>query len=295
MYWRQLVSNLTIYTKSKTLLINELCRHIDVEFLEEKSFASNLVFKNKIYPDVYFHSGSVDKVAMDLILNCKKIIANSNSAKQEIINKTHSDANKIDVIYPATKKPTVKVKEAKKELRKELDIDKKTRIIFFTARNLNTNGIKELFDIVLALRNDNYKIIVAGDKEQIPKLKFQIAKYKMIDKVIFYENFKNTDLLYAACDIFILPTYVKNFSINILKAMSYKSAVFVSAHNSSREIVDIFATMSSPTDPNTSFKVDALLENIDDLKLIKKQNSKISREFYINKQIKKLLSSLNIT
>ena len=77
--------------------------------------------------------------------------------------------------------------------------------------------------------------------------------------------------------------------------MSYKSAVFVSAYNSSREIVDIFATMASPIDPNTSFKVDALLENMDDLKLIKKQNSKISREFYINKQIKKLLTSLNIT
>lgn len=289
------MSKITIYSKSKTILIKELCKHIDVEFLEEKSFASNILLKNKVYPDVYFHSGSLDKLAIELILNSKKIIANSNSAKKEMINKTEVDTNKIDVVYPVIKKPTIKVKEAKKQLSDELNLDKKTKIIFFTARNLKTNGAKEFFDIILSLRNDNYKIIIAGDKDEISTLKFQIAKYKMIDKVIFYEDFKNIDLLYASCDIFILPTYVKNFSINILKAMSYKSAVFVSAYNSSREIVDIFATMSSPTDPNTSFKVDALLENIDDLKLIKKQNAKISKNFYINKQIKKLLTTLNIT
>ena len=76
--------------------------------------------------------------------------------------------------------------------------------------------------------------------------------------------------------------------------MSLKSAVFVSAHNSAREIVDVFATMESPTDPNTSFKVDALLKSNDDLKLIKKQNAKISKKFSIDKQMKKLVDTLNI-
>ena len=289
------MSKLSIFSKSKTLLVNELCKQIELDVLEGNSFSSTILSKDRVYPDVYFHSGSIDTAAIDLIQNSKKTIVNSHSAKNDILNKTEVAESKIDVIYPAIKKTVIKPKDARANLNQELELDKKTRIIFFTARNLKTNGVKELFDTLLSLRNDNYKVIISSDSEQITALKFQIAKYKMADKVIFYEDFKNMDLLYAACDIFILPTYVKNFSLNILKAMSYKSAVFISAHNSSREIVDVFATMSSPSDPNTSFKVDALLENADDLKLIKKQNAKTSKEFYINKQIKKLLASLNIT
>lgn len=286
---------LSIYAKSKTLLIKELYKHFDIEFLEEKSFVAKEITQNAIYPDVYFHSGTLDVRSMDLIQNCKQVIANSNSAKNDIVNKTSVDEDKVTVVYPAIKLSPIKAKEAKRQLCDELDISKKTRIIFFTARNLKTNGVKELFDILNAVSNDNYKVIIAGEGEQINTLKFQISKLKINDKVVFFEDFKNIDLLYGACDIFILPTYVKNFSINVLKAMSLKSAVFVSAHNSAREVVDVFATMESPLDPNTSFKVDALLKNKDELKLIKKQNAKAVKNFTVEKQIQKLISSLNIT
>ncbi|NQY92875.1 MAG: glycosyltransferase family 4 protein, partial [Campylobacteraceae bacterium] len=249
----------------------------------------------KVEADIYFHSGKIDASAITLILQTPIVIANSNSAKKEILNKTDVAETKIHVIYPSIKKSNIDIKEAKKDFFEELEIPKKTRIIFFTARTLKTNGIKELFDTLLTLSNDNYKLIIASDKEQITALKFQITKYKLDDKVIFYEDFKNMDLLYAVSDIFVLPTYVKNFSLNILKAMSLKTAVFVSSNNSASELVDIFATMESPRDSNTSFKIDALLREKDDLKLIKKSNYKVAKGFYIEKQIQKLLSILNIT
>ncbi|OUR73159.1 hypothetical protein A9Q76_02625 [Arcobacter sp. 31_11_sub10_T18] len=279
---------LNIYTKSKTLIINELNKHADLNFLDDKSVST-------IIPDIYFHSGKIDKSLIPTITKSKKVIVNSKSAKDEIVKKIEVDENKVHVIYPAIKKLDINIKEARKEFCEELEISKKTRIIFFTARTLKTNGVKELFDILLSLSNDNYKLIIASDKEQITTLKFQIAKYNLDDKIIFYEDFKNMDLLYAVSDIFVLPTYVKNFSLSILKAMSLKTAVFVSSTNSARELVDIFATMESPSDPNTSFKIDALLSEKDDLKLIKKSNQKIAKDFYIEKQIQRLLSILNIT
>ena len=284
------MNKLKIYTKSKTLLINELNKHIELDFLDEKSVLLN-------HPDVYFHSGAINEDVVNLVMNSKKVITNSKSAKADILSKINNEINeeKISVIYPAIRASGIKPKEARKQLCEELNIDKKTRIIFFTARVLKTNGVKELFDTILSLTNDNYRVIIASDAKQIETLKFQIAKYKKIDKIIFYEDFKNIDLLYAACDIFVLPTFVKNFSISILKAMSLKSAVFVSANNSAREIVDIFSTMESPSDPNTSFKIDALLRGKDDLKLIKKQNAKSAKAFLIDKQIQLLLEVLNIT
>ena len=275
------MSKFKIYSKSKTLLINELNKHVDLEFLHEKSIG-------KVEADIYFHSGKIDASAITLILQTPIVIVNSNSAKKEILNKTEVDETKIHVIYPSIKKSDIDIKEAKKDFFEELEIPKKTRIIFFTARTLKTNGIKELFDTLLTLNNDNYKLIIASDKEQITALKFQITKYKLDDKVIFYEDFKNIDLLYAVSDIFVLPTYVKNFSLNILKAMSLKTAVFVSSNNSASELVDIFATMESPRDSNTSFKIDALLREKDDLKLIKKTNNKVAKGFYIEKQLQKI-------
>ena len=169
---------LTIYAKSKTLLIKELYKHFDIEFLEEKSFMSKGIGKNAIYPDVYFHSGTLDDKVINLIQNSKQVIANSNSAKNDIVNKTLVNEDKVTVVYPAIKLSQLKVKEAKRQLCEELDINKKTRIIFFTARNLKTNGVKELFDILMAITNDNYKVIIAGEGEQINTLKFQISKFK---------------------------------------------------------------------------------------------------------------------
>jgi hypothetical protein len=45
--------------------------------------------------------------------------------------------------------------------------------------------------------------------------------------------------------------------------------------------------MDTPDDRSMQFKVDALLQNKDDLKLIKKQNRKIAKEFSLENNFKK--------
>ena len=116
-----------------------------------------------------------------------------------------------------------------------------------------------------------------------------MSKYpKRQDKIILLEDYKNMDELFLASDIFILPTYNKSFSPNVVKAMFCKSAVFLSIDNDAKEIIDVFASMDSPTDRSIGFKVDAILKGRDDLKLIKKQNRKLAKEFSLENNLIKI-------
>jgi hypothetical protein len=70
--------------------------------------------------------------------------------------------------------------------------------------------------------------------------------------------------------------------------MFCRCAVFLSIENDAKEIVDVFASMDSPTDPSMMFKVDAILKGMDDLKLIKNENRKIASEFSLVNNLAKI-------
>ena len=81
---------------------------------------------------------------------------------------------------------------------------------------------------------------------------------------------------------------IKSFSSNVIKAMFFKTAVFVSANSASKEVIDIFSTMDSPTDRSMQFKVEALLSNKDELKNIKKTNKESCSEFLFDIQFRRI-------
>lgn len=279
---------ITISYKNKNKLLEKLLEQENITTLEKRSLVSKLTLKQKEYADIYFHSGEIDKESSLNIKNAKKIICNSYALKHKILEKTNVEDDKVEVIYPSVEKPILKAKEVKKEFCERNEIDKKTKLIFFTAKNLKKSGVKEFVDIIIQLNYKNFKAIISGDKNQLDNLKFQISKYNLDDKLLLLEDYENMEELYLACDIFILPTYTQNFASSILKAMASSSAVFVSASNASREVVDVFATMENPEDPSTPFKVDALLGRKEDLKLIKKQNKKAIKDFALEKAILKI-------
>ncbi len=279
---------LSIYYKLNNVLIEKLLKDENVSLYKKQSIFQKLAFKAKIYPDVYFHNGPLDEEAIEMIENAKKTIANSYTMKIEIIKTCKITNDKVEVIYPTITSTYLKPKDSKEILSQEFEFDKKNKIILFHSKNLLKNGVLEFLDILASLSSDNYTAIIAGSKNQIYSLKFKFTKYNLDDKVIFIEDYKNIDLLYSAADIFILPTYVKAFSSNVLKAMFFKTAVFVSANSASKEVIDIFSTMDSPRDRSMQFKVEALLLNKDELKGIKKANKESSSEFLFDVQFRRL-------
>ena len=216
-------------------------------------------------------------------------ITNCFASMNEIIAKTKISHEKVKVIYPSVDIEFKKPKEVKAKLCEELNINIDTKLILFTAKNFKTSGIKEFLDICSSISYQNLKIIITGEQKQITALQFQLPKYQNLeDKIILLEDYKNIDDLFLASDIFLLPTYNKFFSTNVIKAMFCKCVVFLSIENDAKEIVDVFASMDSPTDPSTAFKIDAVLLDKNEMKKIKKQNRKLALEFDINSNLIKI-------
>ncbi|PUE65644.1 glycosyltransferase [Arcobacter lacus] len=276
---------ITISYKTTNVLINELKKQENIEVIKNKNFLKKL-FSKKRYADVYFHTGSLDEKTILNIKNSKITIVNSFSTKNNILEELKISSEKIEVIYPSININIENENKIKIDFYKKFNIDFDTKLIFFTAKNFKTSGIKEFLDICSNLNYSNFKIIIAGDKRQIGSLQFSLPKYKKLEeKIILIDDYKNFDELFLVSDIFLLPTHNKSFATNILKAMFCECVVFLSVKNDAKEVIDVFASMSSPTDSTIAFKIDAILSDEKELKNIKKQNYEIAKECSIENNL----------
>ncbi|RXJ90619.1 hypothetical protein CRV01_05560 [Arcobacter sp. CECT 8983] len=283
---------LTINYKTRNSLISKLLEKENIKEVKKPSFFSKL-FGKKEFADIYFHSGNLDEQSLENIKKAKKVFVNSQTVHHELLKKFQENLDKVEVLYPSVNVEYKKPKEVKLAFCEKQNIDPKKKIVFFTAKNFKTSGVKEFISIVLQLSSENYIAVIEGDKKQITNLRFQLSKINVEDKILLLEDYANKDDLFLASDIFILPTYSKNFASNILKAMYCKCAVFVTASNPAKELVDIFSMMESPDDRSMQFKVEALLQNKNDLKLIKKQNRKIAKEYSLANALIKVEKSIS--
>ena len=278
----------TVYYKISNTLINNLKHRDDIKILKKPSFITKL-FSKKRYPDIYFHSGELDENSIDFIKNSKFVVTNSFSNLNLILAKTKISHEKIKVIYPSVDIKYQKPKELKEKYKDRFSLTENTKIIFFTAKNFKTSGVKEFLQIVSNLSFIDFKVIIAGTKQQLAALEFTLPKYSKLEpKIILLDESKeNLDELYLISDVFLLPSYNKNIASSVIKAMFCKCVVFSTMNNDAKEILDVYATMENPNDPSTAFKIDAILFDENELKKIKKQNREIALEMSLDKNIDK--------
>lgn len=278
----------TVYYKISNTLINNLKHRDDIKILKKPSFLTKL-FSKKRYPDIYFHSGELDENSIEFIKNSKFVVTNSFSNLNLILAKTKISHEKIKVIYPSVDIKYQKPKELKEKYKDRFSLTENTKIIFFTAKNFKTSGVKEFLQIVSNLSFIDFKVIIAGAKQQLAALEFTLPKYlKLEPKIILLDESKEKlDELYLISDVFLLPSYNKNIASSVIKAMFCKCVVFSTMNNDAKEIIDVYATMENPNDPSTAFKIDAILFDENELKKIKKQNRNIALEMSLDKNIEK--------
>ena len=278
----------TVYYKISNTLINNLKHRNDIKILKKSSFITKL-FSKKRYPDIYFHSGELDENSIEFIKNSKFVVTNSFSNLNLILAKTKISHEKIKVIYPSVDIKYQKPKELKEKYKDRFSLTENTKIIFFTAKNFKTSGVKEFLQIVSNLSFIDFKVIIAGTKQQLAALEFTLPKYSKLEpKIILLDESKeNLDELYLISDVFLLPSYNKNIASSVIKAMFCKCVVFSTMNNDAKEILDVYATMENPNDPSTAFKIDAILFDENELKKIKKQNREIALEMSLDKNIDK--------
>ena len=278
----------TVYYKISNTLINNLKHRDDIKILKKPSFLTKL-FSKKRYPDIYFHSGELDENSIEFIKNSKFVVTNSFSNLNLILAKTKISHEKIKVIYPSVDIKYQKPKELKEKYKDRFSLTENTKIIFFTAKNFKTSGVKEFLQIVSNLSFIDFKVIIAGTKQQLAALEFTLPKYSKLEpKIILLDESKESlDELYLISDVFLLPSYNKNIASSVIKAMFCKCVVFSTMNNDAKEILDVYATMENPNDPSTAFKIDAILFDENELKKIKKQNREIALEMSLDKNIDK--------
>lgn len=290
------MNGIKIAIKHKTNLTLQLEKLYDVSYYEKPSLLSKLSFKKSNYPDIYFHKGLVNSEALELVKNSKIVIVNAQAQKDQILaNLPEVNQKKIEVLYPYYYSKNIYDKNIKKEFKAKYNIEKKSKIILFRANDLSKNGLGYLFDTISRLYEKNFILIIESNTKQIQQLRTKMEKANLDYPYILLENYENIDELFIASDIFILPTQLKYFVVDIIRAMCYKNAVFLMEQNHASEILDVFSLIQNETDRSTSFKLDSLLLNKDELKNIQKENQIKASEFTLDKSIEKLVEIIKKT
>jgi glycosyltransferase involved in cell wall biosynthesis len=273
-----------IYYKNETKLTNYLESKYEVTLFKQGGFLTKIGFKQVEYPDLYFHSGSLNSFSKTLIENSKLILVNSIIAKKEILKKCLVKPNKIEVILPAIETKKFKKKEIKIPFYEKYNINEEKKIIYFSAKNMKQAGFEQFCKICQNLEMANYQVVVSCFEDKEEAYAKDVLKHYDLDDAILLFN----EEVYDVADIFILPTSFSNFSRAVLKAMAAKCAVFVNNENHAIDILDVFAMMDGKNDPNISYKTDMLLRVTDELKKIQKENYKKAKELTYEKQQEEL-------
>lgn len=290
------MNSITIAINAKTNLSIQLEKKFDIKYYKKPSFFKKIFSLKQSYPDIYFHRGFLSREAVALIEKAKVVIVNSNSVKSEIIQKlSHIEEEKITVLTPYFYSKIAYDASIKKAFKKKYEIDKKSKIILFRAKDLEKSGLETVFDMISRMYKENFTLVIESSAKQINPLKLKMKRSEIKFKYILLEEYKNIDELFIASDIFILPTKQKYFAHDVLRAMYYRNAVFLTETNYAAELIDTFSLIHGSDDTSISFKVDSLLINKDELKKIQKENQKIANTQSLENSVEKISDIISKT
>jgi len=280
-----------IYYKNETNLTKYTEQSHNTQLYKDGTFLTKIGLKKRVYPDIYFHSGSLNEFSKRLIINSKITIVNSRILKDAICKTLQISEDKIEIILPAYEPKNYNKKETQKAFKEKYMIDMEKKIIYFTAKDFERNGFKYFCTIINNLEMNNWKAVIStSDEKQMIYAKEFLTHHKLLNNVILINEEK-----FDVADIFILPTIVENFSLSVLKAMANKCVVFLTTHNNAIEIMDVFSIMDGRKDSNISYKIDMLLRVEDEIKKIKKENFRIASKLtptYQREKLNKIIEKL---
>ena len=225
--------------------------------------------------------------------NAKRIIANSNMIKNEIINTYGVNPDKIKVVYNGVELKKFEYKNSFDRLSKEFDLEEKDPILLYVGSGFKRKGVEEFLRIIAKLEGKNIKAFVIG-KEKNLKYYQQLSKNLKIDKkVIFTGPRKDVDDFYTISDVFLFPTRYEPFSNVVLEAMSFENAVFTTKQNGAHEVLEDRYIMDNSQDFSVVRKIDQLLKDTQDLENLKQENLSKARQLSIQLNMQKTIEVIN--
>jgi len=222
--------------------------------------------------------------------NAKKIIANSNFVKQDIIKYYRTEQSKIEIVYNGVPQNAINPAEARQKIEAEFALKKEQKIILFVGSGFYRKGVAEFLQLISQLCRDDVTAIIVGKEKNISTYK-KLAEQLGVN-AIFTGARRDADVFYASADLFLFPTLYEPFSNVCLEAMAGGCAVITTAQNGAAEILDEKFVMKSPNDKDILGVLHRLLDEHEFLTETKAANKAKSLEFSIERNLEETLGVL---
>jgi glycosyltransferase involved in cell wall biosynthesis len=197
---------------------------------------------HELYPDLLPDSKKVIENKKILINKATRIIAISNSTKNDIVKIYNVDENKIDVIYHGC---TLKKKNANLENKKL----PRNYILFVGKRNGYKNFVLFLNSVSHILTVDSllFLVCVGGGKFNTKEIK--LLKELNITEKVYQIDLNDTELssAYQNAKIFVFPSLYEGFGFPLLEAFVNQCPVACSNTSSFPEVAQDAALYFDPT------------------------------------------------
>ncbi|MEK7773115.1 MAG: glycosyltransferase family 4 protein, partial [Deltaproteobacteria bacterium] len=179
----------------------------------------------------------------------KKVVANSNAVKQDIIRHYGLPEEKICVIYNGIG-PVPDLDEAQRQRQRSgFGLERDTVLLLFVGSGFERKGLIHLIRALGELKDKgDLRLLVVGKGKQDRYLK-EAKRIGVGERVVFAGPVKGVGALYQAGDIFVLPSIYEPFSNACLEAMAAGLPVVTSQVNGASEIMKDGVTGAVVMDP----------------------------------------------
>lgn len=160
----------------------------------------------------------------------KQVIANSHLVKKEIVSEFGYRDDKIAVIYNGLSDANFKRKPGTRaELRRDWGLRESEIAVLFAGSGWSRKGLRYLLKAIKKIKNANLRLLVAGTGKK---------PISSSARVRFLGPVADMPSLYAAADLFVLPTLYDPFSNACLEALSFGTPVITTMVNGFSEIIE---------------------------------------------------------
>ena len=172
----------------------------------------------------------------------KRVIANSQRGKEEIIRHYGVLADKIEVIYNGVDLNLfnpLNVELYREKIRKEYGILQEAFVVLFLGSGFRRKGL----DVLIAslpqwIEKIPHAILLVAGKDRPRRYRKKARRLGMEDKIRFLGPTQRARELYAASDLFVLPTIYEPFSNACLEAMATGLPVVTTSINGIAELIE---------------------------------------------------------
>lgn len=156
-----------------------------------------------------------------------RVIANSQMVKNEIIEFYDYPAERIDLVYTGVPLEVFSgATEHRWERRRVLNLGEGDVVLLFVGSGWERKGLREA---IAACKNPKLRLLVAGRGDE---RKFKAPHVQFLGEV------RDMPAVFAAADIFILPTFYDPFSNACLEALASGLPVITTRDNGFSEIIE---------------------------------------------------------